>query len=91
MLTGLYPKARDVLLSFSGLENMRMLDDHECDIPPIVVDDWEDEIIPERHASILSPVTEQQKLYFVEYCKLAALGECDVSNNLCHYSLLTKF
>lgn len=68
-------QSRDVLLSFMGHLNMRILSSHVCDTPPLAEDEWDDEGVPTEYESVLVPITQQKKLYFLENCKLAVIGE----------------
>ncbi|VUC24102.1 unnamed protein product [Clonostachys rosea] len=68
--------SRDIILHFTGLRNMRMLDRTDYDMTLLSEDDWEsDESIPTQHWSILSPISRQQKLFHIEYVKLTLVGE----------------
>jgi hypothetical protein len=51
-----------------------LLADREYDVGLFTEDDWEPEHLSEHDLSILPIVSHQQKLYFVEYCKLAIIG-----------------
>ncbi|CAH0025069.1 unnamed protein product [Clonostachys rhizophaga] len=68
--------SRDIILHFTGLRNMRMLDRTDYDMTILSEDDWEsDESIPDQFWSILSPISRQQKLFHIEYVKLTLVGE----------------
>ncbi|CAG9981290.1 unnamed protein product [Clonostachys byssicola] len=68
--------SRDIILHFTGLRNMRMLDRTDYDMTLLSEDDWEsDESIPDQFWSILSPITRQQKLFHIEYVKLTLVGK----------------
>ncbi|KPM36019.1 hypothetical protein AK830_g10553 [Neonectria ditissima] len=66
---------RDVLLSFFGAHSMRLLSGRDNDVAPLTRDDWEDEDTPEACSHLLLPITEGQKLYIIEFSKLAVIGE----------------
>lgn len=67
-------QSRDILLSLFGTQNIRLLADREYDVGLFTSDDWEPEHLSPTDLSILPIVSPQQKLYFVEYCKLATIG-----------------
>ncbi|KAJ9143305.1 Fusaric acid cluster transcription factor FUB12 [Pleurostoma richardsiae] len=66
--------SRDVLLSFMGHQNMRMLTNNICDTPPVTEDDWDEETIPARFEPLLPALTRQEKLYFIANCNLAVIA-----------------
>lgn len=68
-------KSRDVLLSFMGHLNMRMLSSNACETPLLAEDEWDEEVVPAKYKAILVPITPQQRLYFLENCKLAVIGK----------------
>jgi hypothetical protein len=67
-------QCRDVLLSVTGMENVRILSNRDCETSPLTECDWLDESIPLMYGSVLSPISERQKQYMIENSKLAAIG-----------------
>ncbi|EXJ91718.1 hypothetical protein A1O3_00268 [Capronia epimyces CBS 606.96] len=65
---------RDVLLSISGLENVRGIHDDEMDTTTLREDDWDHEHLPPGSEKVLPPATRLHKIYFIENCKLAVIG-----------------
>ncbi|KAI5462052.1 hypothetical protein BGZ63DRAFT_423354 [Mariannaea sp. PMI_226] len=66
--------SRDIILSLFGTQNIRLLSDREYDIDSFTEDDWESEQLSERDLTILPIMSRGQKMYWVEYCKLAVIG-----------------
>lgn len=68
-------KSRNVLLSTLGLENLQILHHNDYDTIPLQEDDWDEEKVPEHYEYILSAITQVQKLYLIEQCKLSIIGK----------------
>ncbi|KIV92256.1 hypothetical protein PV10_06713 [Exophiala mesophila] len=69
---------RDVILAVTGLNNVRKLHDDDCDVSPLTVDDlgedtWDNEG-DMGGSEALPPISELQKQYIIENCKLSILG-----------------
>lgn len=65
------------MLLFSGVENKSLLGSSAeslTALPPAEI--WVSESLSPSSASVLSPLTLIESLYFVENCKLATIGEC---------------
>ncbi|BDD57580.1 hypothetical protein MAP00_002933 [Monascus purpureus] len=62
---------RNVLLSISGMENIQMIHSCDCNTAPMTEDDWEE---ADESPPNLPPITPRQKLFWVEYSKLAIIG-----------------
>ena len=82
---------RDILLSISGLSNVRHLNDKHCDTTFIQASDLEEEddfggkVMPDW----LPPITATQKAYFVQNAKLAKICESALVKDMRPCALLT--
>lgn len=67
-----FAQCRNVLLSISGMENIQMIHSCDCNTAPMTEDDWEE---ADESPPNLPPITPRQKLFWVEYSKLAIIGK----------------
>jgi hypothetical protein len=66
---------RDILLTVSGLDNIRRLQDSDCDTAMLTEADWDEREIPQRFQVLLPHLPRLQKTYVVENCKLSVISE----------------
>ena len=66
---------RDILLVISGCDNARRINDGDFDTVELSEDDWEDESVPPRFAQLVHPITQLQKSYLIQNCKLSRISK----------------
>ncbi|CZR65931.1 uncharacterized protein PAC_15831 [Phialocephala subalpina] len=66
---------RAILLSISGVQNIRLVSSEDCDTTILTEDDWDIEVIGEGFKNSLSPITRPQKLFLIYNCRLAGIGD----------------
>ena len=65
-------QCRNVLVSVSGLENIQLVHSCECQTTTLTEDDWDETDLSPPN---LPPITRRQKLFWVEYSRLATIGK----------------
>lgn len=90
---------RDTLLAISGIDNLRRFNDRYCDTAPLTEADWDENLeIPEEDRHIMSPRTDLQKLFMLEYSKLSVISEAAINerllftyaNSACRWSISSR-
>lgn len=75
ILANMETKTCDVLTSIMGWKNMRMLDRNECRVESLSESDWDEEHIPPEFSHVISPMRSLEKLFFINFAKLAYIGK----------------
>jgi len=57
-----------------GVKNVRLLHERDCDTAPLTEDDFREPEIPPQYHHILKIKPTLHKLYMIENCKLAGIG-----------------
>lgn len=65
--------SRDIVMTMCGRINVRAVDDRQCDVPEITLDDWEDEAEDELAEVSLPPISPIHKNYLTQSSKLAQI------------------
>lgn len=66
---------RDILLAVAGLENVRRLNDDDCDTAELSMDDWEEEDLPAKFQAVIERPSRLQNQYLIQNGKLANLSK----------------
>ena len=67
---------RDMCLVVFGVDNVRRLRDTDFDTAPLGESDWDEEAegVPPKFIHFVRPVTQLEKVYLIENCKLAQIS-----------------
>ncbi|KAK0765750.1 hypothetical protein N5P37_001688, partial [Trichoderma harzianum] len=65
---------RDITLLLGGAQNMRMIHAEDNEVLTIPTPESLGDDIPACYAHLIPPLTQQQREYFIEYCRLARIA-----------------
>ncbi|PKK45679.1 hypothetical protein CI102_9214 [Trichoderma harzianum] len=71
---GLHKRIRDITLLLGGAQNMRMIHAEDNEVLTIPTPESLGDDIPACYAHLIPPLTQQQREYFIEYCRLARIA-----------------
>ncbi|KAM0256120.1 hypothetical protein ACHAQJ_005207 [Trichoderma viride] len=70
----LYNAIRDITLLLGGAENMRMIHSEDNEVITLPTPESLGDDIPECYVHLVPPMTQQQRQYFIEFCRLARIA-----------------
>ncbi|UKZ51149.1 hypothetical protein TrVGV298_004905 [Trichoderma virens] len=65
---------RDITLLLGGVENMRMIHAEDNEVLTLPTPESLGDDIPECYTHLIPPLSQQQRQYFIEYCRLARIA-----------------
>ncbi|RFU76657.1 hypothetical protein TARUN_5597 [Trichoderma arundinaceum] len=70
----LHNAIRDITLILGGVENMRMIHAEDNEVITLPTPESLGDDIPSCYSHLIPPLTQQQREYFVEYCRLSRIA-----------------